>query len=387
MAKASKKAVETINLGSNKRENLSLVADILNKEFGDGTIFGGDGGQILPNVEAIPTGDYGLDSALGIGGVPKGRIIEIYGPESSGKTTIALSIVREAINAGGTALYVDAENAFDIAYAENMGINVQEDLLISQPSSGQQALQIIERALRTKALDVIVVDSVAALTPREELEGTMEDMQMGAQARMLSKGLRKINGFIKEANTTVIFINQLRMKIGVMFGNPETTPGGRALPFFASVRMDVRQKEKLTNPKDGKPAGIISAVKIVKNKVAPPFQSAMVTMVANQNGEWGVSRIASIYTYAVELELIQKSGAWFSVPAMPDVRAQGMDNMKNIIAENQELRDYLETEIKKALEEERNNNCRTQVNDEPTIKESDFDADHEDLDDEFEGLV
>lgn len=379
MARASKKPVQSMDLSSDSRENLSRVADILNKEFGDGTIFGGKGGQIMRAVEPISTGDYGLDRALGIGGVPKGRIIEIYGPESSGKTTLALSIVREAVKNGGVALYVDAENAFDSAYAENMGIGL-DDLLVSQPESGEQALMITERALRTKAVDVIVIDSVAALTPKAELEGTMEDQQMGAQARMLSKGLRKITALVNQTNTLIIFINQIREKIGVMFGNPETTAGGRALKFYASVRIEIRRKDQINDTKTGEPCGITSNVKIIKNKVAPPFKKAVISMVAGQNGEWGVSHISSILETALDMELLDKAGAWISASWDSSIRAQGQENMKQLIADNEELRKYLEEEIENKMKEDINKNKKAEIA-EPKITEEDFYKDKDDDDD------
>lgn len=380
----AKKKSQDINLklSEDTQENLSKVADILNKEFGEGTVFGGKDGQAMPNIEAISTGDYGLDMALGIGGVPRGRIIEIYGPESSGKTTLALSIVREAVKAGGVALYVDAENAFDAVYAENMGIGL-DNLLISQPESGEQALMITEKALRTRAVDVIVIDSVAALTPKAELEGSMEDQQMGAQARMLSKGLRKITSLINQTNTLVIFINQIREKIGVMFGNPETTPGGRSLKFYSSVRMEIRRKDSITDPVTGDPCGIISNVKIVKNKVAPPFKKTEISMVANQHGEWGVSHIGSILTMAEEIGLLEKSGSWYAAAFDESIRFQGKEPMKAEIASNTELRKTLEEKIEKYIAEELDKIRKPieKVVEQAALTEEDF---YDDDEDDFE---
>lgn len=357
MAKTSKKVSRTSGPKGNltideKEKKRRAFQERMNKEHGDNTIAGGPGGEKIRALETLSTGDYGLDRALG-GGIPKGRITEIYGAASSGKTTLALSVVRECVNEGGFPLYIDAENAFDPSYAEKMGITSDKYHFV-QPIHGEEAFDIAEKGLEEGIYDLIIFDSVAAMIPKAEIEGEIYDQRMGLQAQLMGKGCRRLAQSITKSNAAVIFINQIREKIGVMFGNPETTPGGKALLYFSSVRLDTRQKEKLTDPKTGEPYGIITNVKIVKNKISVPNKAALITIVAGKNGEWGVSKIGSIINMALELDLIERSGAWFGVPAMPEIRVQGIDNMKNAVVENKELRDYLQKEIEAFLENERN---------------------------------
>ncbi len=296
------------------------------------------------NIETIPTGALGLDIALGVGGVPRGRIIEIFGPESSGKTTIALHIVAEAQRVGGTAAFIDAEHALDPAYAEALGVRV-DDLYVSQPDTGEQALEITEALVRSGAIDIVVVDSVAALVPKAEIEGDMGDAHVGLQARLMSQALRKLTGAVSKSNTIVIFINQLREKVGVMFGNPETTPGGKALKFYASVRLDVRRIDALKNGTDI--IGNRTRVKVVKNKVAPPFKSAEFDMLYGE----GISKEGAVLDLAVEKKLIQKSGAWYNYGEMRI--AQGRDNTRIFLKDNPELTQKLDKQLRAMFEEER----------------------------------
>ncbi len=322
-----------------KTKSMETAIETIKKRFGEGAIM--RLGQVRRvEVDAIPTGSISLDIALGVGGVPKGRIIEIYGPESSGKTTLTLHIIAEAQKRGGVAAFIDAEHAMDPQYAKRIGVKI-DDLLISQPDNGEQALEIVETLVRSNSVDVIVIDSVAALTPRAEIEGEMGDSHMGLQARLMSQALRKLAGTISKTNTTVIFINQIRMKIGVMFGNPETTTGGNALKFFSSVRMDVRRKEQI---KEGeKIIGNHTVVKIVKNKVAPPFQIAEFDIMYNQ----GISRLADLINAGAKYGAIQKAGTWFSYKG--EKIGQGMDASKRFLEANPKLILEIQKQVKEIV--------------------------------------
>jgi recombination protein RecA len=313
---------------SKKTKALDLAITQIDRQFGKGSIMrmGGDHVRISENV--ISTGCLSLDVALGVGGIPRGRIIEVFGPEASGKTTLALHVVAEAQKTGGYAAFIDAEHAMDPEYAKNLGINLDE-LLVSQPDSGEQALEIAETLVRSGALDIIVIDSVAALVPRAELEGDMGDSHMGLQARLMSQALRKLTGTVSRSNTTVLFVNQIREKIGVMFGNPETTPGGRALKFYSSVRIDIR---RITSLKEGTDiVGNRTRVKIVKNKVAPPFKSTEFDIMYGK----GISKEGDILDLALKGDIIEKTGAWFSYDDMKI--GQGRENAKHYLAENDDL--------------------------------------------------
>ncbi len=324
-----------------KLKALQLTLDKLDKAYGKGTVMK-LGDRAVEEVESIPSGSLGVDLALGVNGYPRGRIIEIYGPESSGKTTLTLHAIAEAQKAGGIAAFVDAEHAFDRNYAEKLGVDV-ENLIISQPDNGEQALEIAENLIRSGAIDIVVIDSVAALTPKSEIEGEMGDSKMGLHARLMSQALRKLTATISKTNCTVFFINQLREKIGVMFGNPETTTGGNALKFYASVRIDIRRSSQI---KDGENViGNRTKVKIVKNKVAPPFKTAEFDIMYGE----GVSKTGEILDLAVEFEIIKKSGSWFSYG---DTKlGQGRDAVKALIKDNPELADELEDKIKEAIKE------------------------------------
>ncbi len=322
-----------------KKKAIDMSIAEIEKRYGKGSIMK-LGGKKRLDVDVIPTGALSLDVALGVGGVPRGRIIEIYGPESSGKTTLALSIVAQAQKQGGVAAFVDAEHALDPAYAQRIGVNV-DDLYVSQPDFGEQALEIVEALVRSSGFDIIVVDSVAALTPRAEIEGDMGDSHMGLQARLMSQALRKITGIAAKTNTTVIFINQLRMKIGVMFGNPETTTGGNALKFYSSVRMDIRQKDKIL--KDGEVVGHVRRVKIVKNKVAPPFKEA--TFIIRY--PYGIDKESSILDAAIAQGIVEKSGAWLKYKGSQ--LAQGKESAIAKLKEDPKLAKEIELEVRKAL--------------------------------------
>lgn len=328
---------------TDKEQALAQALGLIEKKHGKGTVMRmGDKAMEMPPV--IPTGCIDIDYALGIGGVPRGRIVEIYGPESSGKTTIALHIVAEAQKLGGIAAFIDAEHALDPIYAKNLGVDIN-NLLISQPDYGEQALEVAEELARSCAIDVIVVDSVAALVPKSELEGTMEENQVGMQARLMSKGLRKLAGTISKTNCTLIFINQLREKIGVMFANPETTTGGRALKFFATVRMDVRKTDVIKNGQEI--VGNRTKVKIVKNKMAPPFKTAEFDIIYGE----GVSKIGSIIDMATSYKIINRSGTWYS---FGDIRlAQGKENTKTFLKDNPELLNEIERQLKEFIAKER----------------------------------
>jgi len=323
-----------------KLKALKLTLDKLDKTYGKGTVMK-MGDSAVQEVEVIPTGSLGLDLALGVGGYPKGRIVEIYGPESSGKTTLTLHAIAEAQKAGGIAAFIDAEHAFDRYYAEKLGIDI-ENLIISQPDNGEQALEITDNLIRSGAIDIIVIDSVAALTPKSEIEGEMGDSKMGLHARLMSQALRKLTGSISKTNCTVIFINQLREKIGVMFGNPETTTGGNALKFYCSVRLDIRRSTQI---KDSNNAvlGNKTRVKVVKNKVAPPFRTAEFDIMYGE----GVSKVGEIIDLGVAYEIIKKSGSWFSYD---DTKlGQGRDAVKTLLLDNPELMEELEKKIKEAI--------------------------------------
>ena len=325
-----------------KLKALQLTLDKLDKTYGKGTVMK-LGDKAVEEVESISSGSLGLDLALGVNGYPKGRIIEIYGPESSGKTTLTLHAIAEAQKAGGIAAFIDAEHAFDRSYAEKLNVDV-ENLIISQPDNGEQALEIAENLIRSGAIDIVVVDSVAALTPKSEIEGEMGDSKMGLHARLMSQALRKLTGTISKTNCTVFFINQLREKIGVMFGNPETTTGGNALKFYASVRLDIRRSTQI---KDGENViGNRTKVKVVKNKVAPPFQTAEFDIMYGE----GVSKTGEILDLAVEFEVVKKSGSWFSYG---DTKlGQGRDAVKSLIKDNPELAEELEQKIKVLIKEQ-----------------------------------
>lgn len=324
---------------SEKLKALQAAMSKIEKDFGRGSVMK-LGDEQIEDVEVIPTGSLALNAALGVGGYPKGRIIEIYGPESSGKTTLAIHAIAEAQKRGGIAAFIDAEHAFDRFYAKKLGVDVDE-LLISQPDNGEQALEIADQLIRSSAIDIIVIDSVAALTPKAEIEGDMGDNKVGLQARLMSQALRKLTSTISKTNTTCIFINQLREKIGVMFGNPETTTGGNALKFYASVRLDIR---RVTTLKDGDtPIGNQVRVKIVKNKVAPPFRKAEFEITFGE----GISHVGEIVDLGVELGIIKKSGSWFSYGESR--LGQGRDAVKKIIKDNPELSEELEGKIAEAL--------------------------------------
>lgn len=328
--------------GADKEQALAQALAQIEKKHGKGTVMR-MGDKSIERPPVISTGCIDIDYALGIGGVPRGRIVEIFGPESSGKTTIALHIVAEAQKAGGTAAFIDAEHALDPIYAKNLGVDIN-NLLISQPDYGEQALEVAEELARSCALDVIVIDSVAALVPKSELEGTMEELQVGMQARLMSKGLRKLAGTISKTNCTLIFINQLREKIGVMFANPETTTGGRALKFFASIRIDVRKTDAIKNGQEL--VGNRTKVKIVKNKLAPPFKSAEFDIIYGE----GISRIGSVLDMATNYKIITRSGTWYSYG---DLRlAQGRDNTRVFLRDNPEVFAEIEEALKKALDKE-----------------------------------
>ena len=328
------------NAKADKLKALQLTLDKLDKTYGKGTVMKmGDSPD--ESVESISSGSLGLDIALGVGGYPKGRVIEIYGPESSGKTTLTLHAIAEYQKKGGIAAFIDAEHAFDRFYAEKLGIDI-ENLIISQPDHGEQALEIADNLIRSGAIDMVVIDSVAALTPKSEIEGEMGDSKMGLHARLMSQALRKLTGSISKTNCTVMFINQLREKIGIMFGNPETTTGGNALKFYASIRLDIRRSTQIKNS-DGVVMGNKTRVKIVKNKVAPPFKLAEFDIMYGE----GISKVGEIIDHAVEAEIINKSGSWFSYEGTK--LGQGRDSVKNLLKDNPELMETLETKLKELL--------------------------------------
>ncbi|MFA5781069.1 MAG: recombinase RecA [Bacteroidales bacterium] len=333
------KEKETTGQTGEKQKALQLTLDKLEKTYGKGTIMK-LGDNAIDNVESISTGSIGLDFALGIGGIPKGRVIEIYGPESSGKTTLAMHAIAESQKNGGIAAFIDAEHAFDRFYGQKLGMDIA-NLLISQPDNGEQALEIADNLIRSGAIDILVIDSVAALTPRSEIEGEMGDSKMGLQARLMSQALRKLTASISKTRCCCIFINQLREKIGIMFGNPETTTGGNALKFYASVRLDIR---KMSQIKEGDVVmGNRVKVKVVKNKIAPPFRTAEFDLIYGE----GISKVGEIVDMGVDFNIIKKSGSWFSYG---DTKlAQGRDAVKKLLADNPELSDELEVKIREAL--------------------------------------
>ena len=326
---------------SEKLKALEAALGQIEKQFGKGSVMKLGDFQAM-NVEAIPTGALSLDIALGIGGVPRGRIIEVYGPESSGKTTIALHMIAEAQKLGGEAAFIDAEHALDPVYAKHLGVDI-DNLIVSQPDTGEQALEIAEALVRSNALDVIVIDSVAALVPKAEIDGDMGDSHVGLQARLMSQALRKLAGAINKSKCVIVFINQLREKVGVMFGNPETTAGGRALKYYASVRMDIRRVESIKQ--DGEVVGNRTRVKVVKNKVAPPFREAEFDIIYGK----GISKEGNILDIAVNLDIIEKSGSWFSYNG--DRIGQGRENVKKYLEENPEIAKEVEDKIRANFDE------------------------------------
>lgn len=334
----TKKTASTPTIQESKIKAAQLAIDQIEKQFGKGSIMRLNDEHPI-QVDAISTGCLSLDAAIGIGGVPRGRIIEIYGPESSGKTTVCLQVIAEAQKTGGLAAFVDTEHALDVQYAQKLGVDLN-NLLLSQPEFGEQALEIVETLVRSNAIDVIIIDSVAALTPRVEIEGDMGDAQMGSQARLMSQAMRKLNAAIGRSNTTVIFTNQLRSKIGVIYGNPETTTGGNALKFYASVRIDIRRKDVI---KDGQDIiGNRVRAKIVKNKVAPPFKEAEFDIMYNE----GISRLGDMIDLAVEHNVISKSGSWFT---FNDQRVQGRDGMRKLLQDDAALYASLDAEVRTLL--------------------------------------
>ncbi len=341
MDKETTKESNVEKIKKEKLKALELTLGNIEKSYGKGAIMK-LGDAAIENIESIPTGSIALDFALGIGGLPKGRVTEIFGPEASGKTTLAIQAIAEAQKQGGIAAFIDAEHAFDMLYAKNLGVDV-ENLLVSQPDNGEQALEITDNLIRSGAIDIIVIDSVAALTPRSEIEGEMGDSKMGLQARLMSQALRKLTATISKTGCCCIFVNQLREKIGIMFGNPETTTGGNALKFYSSVRLDIR---KISQIKDGEQAsGNRVRVKVVKNKVAPPFRKAEFDIMFGE----GISKIGEIIDLGVEKNIIKKSGSWFSYG---DTKlGQGREAVKKLLTDNPELAEELEAKIKKALNE------------------------------------
>ena len=341
-----------------KKKALEAALSQIEKQFGKGSVMKLGEYQAM-NVEAIPTGALSLDIALGIGGIPRGRIIEIFGPESSGKTTLALHAIAEAQKLGGEAAFIDAEHALDPVYAKHLGVDI-DNLIVSQPDTGEQALEIAESLTRSGAIDIIVVDSVAALVPKAEIDGDMGDPHVGLQARLMSQALRKLAGVINKSKTVIIFINQLREKVGIMFGNPETTPGGRALKFYASVRLDIRKVENIKV--DGEVTGARARVKVIKNKVAPPFREAEFDIVYGK----GISKEGNILDLAVNLNLVEKSGAWFSYKG--EKIGQGRENAKQYIKEHAEIAKELETKIRENFMQAFE---KSLADDEPEKKEED----------------
>jgi len=344
--KEDKKSLNTPETAEERRKALEAVFGVIEKQYGKGSIMK-LGSVSSVDIEAIPTGSLTLDLALGIGGVPKGRVIEIYGPESSGKTTVALHVVAEAQRMGGEAAFIDAEHALDPVYAKNLGVDV-DNLIVSQPDTGEQALEIAEALVRSGAIDVLVIDSVAALVPKAEIEGEMGDSHVGLLARLMSQALRKLTGVAAKSGTAVIFINQLREKVGVMYGNPETTPGGRALKFFSSVRLDVRRQEQIKD--GGVVVGNKTKVKVVKNKVAPPFKEAEFDIMYGK----GISKEGNVLDVAVQFDIIKKSGAWFSYEG--ERLGQGRDTVKQKMTEDPDFLAEITAKVREKLQGNRNPN-------------------------------
>lgn len=345
MAKKEEKEEATPSVNNEKLKALQLTLDKIEKSYGKGAVMKLGDNPAIENIEVISTGSIGVDNALGVGGFPKGRIVEIYGPESSGKTTLAIHAIAESQKKGGIAAFIDAEHAFDPAYAQKLGVNTN-DLLVAQPDNGEQALEIADNLIRSGAIDIIVIDSVAALTPRSEIEGEMGDSKMGLHARLMSQALRKLTSTISKTGCCCVFINQLREKIGVMFGNPETTTGGNALKFYASVRLDIR---RISQIKEGDNViGNRVKVKVVKNKVSPPFRQAEFDLLYGQ----GISKVGEIIDLGVDLSVLKKSGSWFSYN---DTKlGQGRDAVKQILADNPELSEELESKVRAALKAKEN---------------------------------
>ncbi len=361
----SDKKVSSINDNSEKKKALDVALGQIEKQFGKGSIMKlGENAHL--NIESIPTGAMSLDIALGIGGVPRGRIVEIYGPESSGKTTVALHMIAEAQKAGGIAAFIDAEHALDPVYAKKLGVNLDE-LLVSQPDTGEQALEITEELVRSGAIDIVVVDSVAALVPKAEIDGDMGDTHVALQARLMSQALRKLAGVLNKSNTVAVFINQLREKVGIMFGNPEVTPGGRALKFYASVRMEIRRSEQLKV--NGEIVGNRVKVKVVKNKVAPPFREAEFDIMYGE----GISKVGNILDIAVNMNIIEKAGAWFSYNG--ERIAQGRDNAKKFLETNSDICKEVEDKIRSNMAEAFDKSLTDNL--EKVDDEEEFDEDEE----------
>ncbi|HUW50119.1 MAG TPA: recombinase RecA [Sulfuricella sp.] len=327
-------------MDENRNKALAAALSQIEKQFGKGSIMRLGDGEVVKDIQVVSTGSLGLDIALGVGGLPRGRVVEIYGPESSGKTTLTLQVIAEMQKLGGTAAFIDAEHALDPQYAQKLGVNVS-DLLISQPDTGEQALEIADMLVRSGSVDIVVIDSVAALTPKAEIEGEMGDSHMGLQARLMSQALRKLTGNIKRTNTLVIFINQIRMKIGVMFGNPETTTGGNALKFYASVRLDIRRTGAIK--KGDEVIGSETRVKVVKNKVAPPFKQAEFDILYGE----GISREGEIIELGVAHKLVEKSGAWYSYKG--EKIGQGKDNSREYLKEHKDIAAEIEAKVRAAV--------------------------------------
>ena len=380
MAKKEKEKVEEIKDKEAKAQALKLALQRLEKSFGKGTVMR-LGDKVAEKVEVIPSGSLGLDIALGVGGYPRGRVIEIFGQESSGKTTLTLHAIAEAQKLGGSAAFIDAEHAFDPSYAKKIGIDV-DNLIISQPDNGEQALEIVDGLVRSGAVDIIVVDSVAALTPKTEIDGEMGDSKMGVHARLMSQALRKITGSISKANCVVMFINQLRDKIGVSFGNPETTTGGNALKFYSSVRVDVRRQAAPLKNKEGEAYGSLTKVKVVKNKVAPPFQRTEFEIIYGE----GISKVSEIVDWGTDFDILSKSGAWYSYGGTR--LANGRDAMKALLHDNPEMAEEIEGKIKEAVKEgkvvvKKKGKTKTATKDKAADPDEDDEYDEPEEDDDF----